>query len=165
MKPGEPAKDFTLPDQNGAAVTLSALWKQGPVVLFFYPKDDTMGCTAEACAFRDAYDDFKKAGATVIGISSQGQESKQHFVQKNRLNFTLVSDEGGRVRKAYGVKASFLGMVDGRETFVIDTAGTVRHVFNSQVNPTKHVSEALEVLRALHLSPPAGAPATEARRG
>jgi peroxiredoxin Q/BCP len=163
MKPGEPAKDFTLPDQNGAPVSLSALWRQGPVVLFFYPKDDTPGCTKEACAFRDAYDDFQKAGATVVGISSQGQASKQHFVQKHRLPFTLVSDEGGKVRGEYDVKASFLGLLDGRETFVIDTAGVVRHVFNSQTNPTRHVAEALTVIRTLQPPPPSAAPATEAR--
>ncbi len=128
---------------------LSTLWGRGPVILFFYPKDDTVGCTAEACAFRDAYDEFQKAGATVVGISSQGTASKKAFATKNRLPFTLVSDEGGKVRQQYGVKASFLGLVDGRETFVIDPKGTVRHVFNSQINATRHVTEALEVLKTL----------------
>ncbi len=149
IQTGDAAPDFTLTDQNGTPVTLSALWKRGPVVLFFYPKDDTAGCTAEACAFRDAYDDFQKAGATVVGISSQGTASKKAFATKNRLPFTLVSDEGGAVRKQYGVKASFLGLLDGRETFVIDAKGIVQHVFNSQLNATKHVPEALGVLSKL----------------
>lgn len=149
IRTGDSAPDFTLTDQDGVPVSLSALWKRGPVVLFFYPKDDTTGCTAEACAFRDAYDEFQTAGATVVGISSQGTASKKAFATKNRLPFTLVSDEGGKVRAKFGVKASFLGLLDGRETYVIDTAGIVRHVFNSQINATKHVSEALGVLRVL----------------
>lgn len=136
-------------DQNGAAVTLSALWQKGPVVLFFYPKDGTPGCTAEACAFRDAYDEFQTAGATVVGISSQDTASKKTFATQNKLPFTLVSDEGGKVRERFGVKASFLGMVDGRETYVIDSKGVIRHVFNSQINPTRHVPEALGVLATL----------------
>ncbi len=150
IKNGDPAPDFTLTDQDGAPVTLSHLWKKGPVVLFFYPKDDTTGCTAEACAFRDAYEDFQKVGATVVGISSQGTASKKAFATKNRLPFTLVSDEGGKVRKAFGVKASLLGMLDGRETYVIDNKGVVRHAFNSQINATKHVPEALGVLATLN---------------
>lgn len=150
LKPGDRAPDFTLDDQDGRPVTLSSLWEKGPVVLFFYPKDDTAGCTAEACAFRDNYDAFQHAGAAVVGISSQGTASKKAFATKNGLPFLLVSDKGGKVREQYGVKASFLGLVDGRETFVIDRGGTVRHVFNSQVQPLKHVTEALGVLSALH---------------
>ena len=149
IPPGEPAPDFTLADQDGSPITLSALWKRGPVILFFYPKDDTMGCTAEACAFRDAYEEFQKAGATVVGISSQGTASKKSFATKNRLPFTLLADTGGQVRRLYQVKPSLLGLLDGRETVVIDAAGIVRHGFNSQVNATKHVSEALDVLRRL----------------
>src|SRR5438045_4038679 len=129
VRVSQPAPDFTLRNQYGAPVTLSALWAEGPVVLFFYPKDDTAGCTREACAFRDAYQEFLRAGAQVVGISSQGQRSHQAFVEKNRLPFTLVSDEGGTVRERYGVKSSFLGLVPGRETFVIDRGGVVRHVF------------------------------------
>lgn len=149
LRAGDRAPDFTLNDQHGKPVTLSALCQQGPVVLFFYPKDFTTGCTVEVCTFRDAYEDFKTAGATVVGISSQGVDSKKKFADQHRLPFTLVADEGGRVRDRYGVKASLLGLLDGRETYVIDTAGVVRHVFNSQVQPKKHVSEALEVLKTL----------------
>jgi peroxiredoxin Q/BCP len=149
LRPGDTAADFTLPDQNGNAVTLSELWKRGPVVLFFYPKDFTSGCTAEVCAFRDAYEDFTAAGATVVGISSQGVQSKQAFVQKHRLPFTLLADEGGAVREKFGVKASLLGFIDGRETYVIDQGGVVRHVFNSLTEPQKHVNQALQVLRGL----------------
>ncbi len=149
LRTGDPAPDFTITDQDGTPVTLSEQWRRGPVVLFFYPKDDTAGCTAEACAFRDAYGDFQQAGATVIGISSQGTASKKAFATKNQLPFTLVSDVGGAVRRQYGVRPSLLGLVDGRETYVIDTLGIVRHVFNSQLNATKHVTEALGVLTKL----------------
>lgn len=150
LKPSDPAPDFTLADQDGNPVTLSTLWSKGPVVLFFYPKDDTAGCTAEACAFRDQYDQFQLAGAAVVGISSQGTASKKAFATKNNLPFLLVADEGGKVRAKYGVKGNFLGMIDGRETFVIGKGGTIRHTFNSQVQPLKHVAEALTVLSTLH---------------
>ncbi len=149
LQAGDKSPDFTLNDQNGRPVTLSALWRQGPVVLFFYPKDHTAGCTAEVCEFRDQYEDFKTAGATVVGISSQGVDSKKSFADKHHLPFTLVADVGGRVREQFGVKASMFGLVDGRESYVIDAQGVVRHVFNSQVNPKKHVSEALVVLQRL----------------
>lgn len=149
VRAGDLAPDFVLKDQHGADVKLSALWKQGPVVLFFYPKDFTGGCTAEVCEFRDSYEEFKTAGASVVGISSQGVDSKKAFADKHRLPFTLVADEGGLVRDQYGVKASMFGLVDGRESYVIDDSGKVRHVFNSQINPKKHVHEALEVLKSM----------------
>ena len=127
---------------------MSALWKRGPVVLFFYPKDDTAGCTAEVCAFRDAYDAFQTAGATVVGISSQGTASKKAFATRNRLPFTLLSDPKGAAAKAFGVKKT-LGMIPGRVTFVIDRGGVIRHRFDSLVRIQKHVEEALEIVRTL----------------
>jgi thioredoxin-dependent peroxiredoxin len=145
---GTQAPDFTLPDQDAKDVTLSAL-KGQPVVLYFYPKDDTPGCTAEACSFRDAYEDFKDAGAEVVGISSDSAGDHRAFADKHRLPFTLVADEGGKVRKLYGVPGNLLGLIPGRVTYVIDPGGVVRHVFDSQMNPTKHVREALEVLKTL----------------
>ena len=150
LRPGDRAPDFTLDDQDGRPVRLSALWEKGPVVLFFYPKDDTAGCTAEACAFRDNYDAFQTAGAAVVGISSQGVASKKAFATKNGLPFLLVSDPGGKAREAFQVKGNFLGLLDGRETFVIARGGAIQHVFNSQIQPVKHVTEALSVLSAMH---------------
>jgi peroxiredoxin Q/BCP len=144
---GDAAPDFTLPKQDGAPIELKGLLSKGPVVLYFYPKDDTPGCTAEACSFRDAYEDFKEAGAEVVGISSDSAGAHRAFADKHRLPFTLVSDAGGKVRKLYGVPGSLLGLIPGRVTYVIDAGGVVRHVFNSQLNPTKHVREALEVLK------------------
>jgi peroxiredoxin Q/BCP len=147
VRPGDAAPAFSLPNQDGKLVSL-ADFKGRAVVLYFYPKDDTPGCTRESCAFRDAYEDFQEAGAEVIGISSDSSESHKKFAARHRLPFTLVSDAGGQVRKAYGVPAT-LGLLPGRVTFVIDREGTVRHVFNSQFNPTQHVAEAKEVLARL----------------
>ncbi len=148
VQPGSQAPDFTLPDASGKAVRLSDVWQQGPVVLYFYPKDNTRGCTAEACAFRDAYEVFREAGAEVVGVSSDSEASHEKFAAQHNLPFVLLSDAGGEVSKRYGATALF-GLMTGRVTFVIDRTGTVRHVFNSMFNAAKHVDEALEVLRTL----------------
>jgi peroxiredoxin Q/BCP len=143
---GDPAPDFSLPDADGRAVTLSSFRGRKAVVLYFYPKDDTPGCTKEACSFRDSYEDFAAAGAEVIGVSSDSGASHQRFARKHRLPFTLLSDAGGALRKRYGVPAT-LGLLPGRVTFVIDRDGIVRHVFNSQLAAAQHVREALRVIR------------------
>lgn len=144
---GDLAPDFGLPDQNGATVQLRQLLERGPVVVYFYPKDETPGCTAQACAFRDAYEDFKTAGAEVVGISSDSADSHASFATHRQLPFVLLSDRDGEVRKRYGVKPAFFGFVPGRVTFVIDRNGTIRHVFRSSVNMSRHVTEALGALR------------------
>ncbi len=143
---GTAAPDFELPDQNGRMVRLSQFRGQRPVVLYFYPKDDTSGCTAEACKFRDDSPGFQAVGAEIIGVSDDSVESHGRFAAKYKLPFMLVSDKGGRVRKLYGVKKT-LGIIPGRVTFVIDREGVVRHVFSSQMNATQHVTEALEALK------------------
>lgn len=149
IRTGDLAPDFTLPKQDGSQIQLSTLLKQGPVVLYFYPKDETSGCTAEACSFRDQYEDFKAAGAEVVGVSSDSASSHDSFARNHRLPFTLLSDEGGKVRTLYGIKKAFLGLLDGRATFVIDQQGIVRHTFDSNLNAVKHVHEALGQLRKL----------------
>jgi peroxiredoxin Q/BCP len=116
--------------------------------LYFYPKDDTPGCTAEACAFRDSHEVFAEAGAEVIGVSSDSAGRHAAFAGRHHLPFTLLSDQGGRVRKSYGVPAR-LGLIPGRVTYVIDREGEVRHVFNSMTNIGQHVGDALEVVRRL----------------
>jgi peroxiredoxin Q/BCP len=148
IKAGDTAPDFALPDRSGTTVRLSDYRGKKAVVLYFYPKDDTPGCTKEACSFRDQYEVFKDAGAEVIGISSDSAESHAKFASKYQLPFVLVADQGGSVRKQYGVPAT-LGLLPGRVTFVIDPQGVVRHVFNSQLQATKHVDEAAQALRAL----------------
>lgn len=148
VKVGDPAPDFTLQSQKGEPVTLSSFQAKKAVVLYFYPKDDTPGCTVESCTFRDSYQDFTDVGAEVIGISSDSLTAHQKFASKYNLPFTLLSDEGSQVRKTYGVPST-LGLLPGRVTYVIDKAGVVRHIFNSQFNPKAHVEEALGVLKQL----------------
>jgi peroxiredoxin Q/BCP len=146
IKPGDEAPDFVLADRTGKMVRLSEFRGRKAVVLYVYPKDDTPGCTRESCTFRDSYQDFRDAGAEVIGISSDAIESHARFAAKHHLPFILLSDQGGRVRDRYGVPAT-LGLLPGRVTFVIDRDGVVRRVFNSQFQPAQHVAEALETLR------------------
>jgi len=145
---GQPAPDFTLPSLTGAPVSLASFRGKKDIVLYFYPKDNTPGCTAEACAFRDSYEVFKDTGAEVIGISSDSEESHQEFATSQHLPFILLSDRGGIVRKRYGVPSTF-GLLPGRVTYIIDKQGLVRHIFSSQFLPQKHVAEALKVLQTL----------------
>jgi len=145
---GEHAPDLELSNAAGAPVKLSDFAGKKCVVLYFYPKDDTPGCTVEACSFRDAYDVFTEAGAEVIGVSSDSVSSHDAFAKKHRLPMTLLSDPGGKVRDQYGVKST-LGLFPGRVTFVIDKEGVVRHAFSSQLRFSKHVDEALEVVKRL----------------
>ena len=145
---GDRAPDFTLPSSGGKPVTLSDLYAQKVVVVFFYPKDDTPGCTVEACTFRDRYDSFAAAGAEVVGISSDSLDSHDQFASKHKLPMTLLSDEGGKVRARWGVKST-LGIMPGRATFVVDRTGKVRHAFSSQLRVEKHVAEALAVVEEL----------------
>ena len=148
VKVGEKAPDFTLPSQMSDKVTLSEYFGKKNVVLYFYPKDESMGCTREACKFRDTYDVFTELGAEVLGVSSQSVESHESFATHHGLPFVLLSDEKAEVRKLYDVPSS-MGIIPGRVTFIIDKKGIVRHVFSSQFQPEKHVQEALEVLRKL----------------
>jgi thioredoxin-dependent peroxiredoxin len=151
---GDKAPDFILPSQSGEQVRLQDRLGERVVVLYFYPKDNTSGCTAQACAFRDSHEVFTEAGAEVIGISSDSAERHAAFAGKHNLPFTLLSDQGGRVRGQYGVPA-VLGLLPGRVTYVIDRQGTVRHVFNSMININQHVGDALEVVRQLQAEQPA----------
>jgi thioredoxin-dependent peroxiredoxin len=145
---GEPAPDFTLPRADGSPFRLSKAVRRGVVVLYFYPRDETMGCVAEACAFRDEYAVFTEAGAEVVGVSADSSESHRQFAAHHRLPFVLLTDADGAVRKLYGVGKA-LGILDGRMTYVIDTKGVVRHVFSSRLQPTRHVAEALAIVRGL----------------
>ena len=145
---GSKASDFTLPSRSGDMVSLEDFKGKKPVVLFFYPKDDTPGCTRQACAFRDDYAEFGRLDAEVIGISSDSVESHQDFALKHDLPYTLLSDEEGKARRLYGVPNTF-GLFPGRVTYVIDKEGVVRHVFSSQIGVEKHVEEALKALRSI----------------
>ena len=145
---GDLAPDFTLPDQLGEPVTLAQLIGKKNVVLYFYPRDATPGCTAEARAFRDAYDSFTAADTEVVGVSSDSIKSHKRFATKHQLPFKLLSDADGAVRALYGVERT-LGILPGRVTYVIDRDGVVQHVYSSQLAATRHVREARQALRCL----------------
>jgi peroxiredoxin Q/BCP len=145
LKQGDAMPETSLVGEAGAVQLRDKIGK--PLVVYFYPKDETYGCTKEACAFRDQYEDFVAAGAEVIGISRDDAASHASFKANHRLPFTLLSDPGGKVANAWGVKGTFgLG---GRVTYVFDKAGVVRHRFDSQIRFGKHVDEALEVVKKL----------------
>jgi thioredoxin-dependent peroxiredoxin len=144
-KLNEQAPDFELPSESGKTVHLSDFRGKKAVVVYFYPKDNTPICTAESCAFRDAYEEFKDEGAEVIGISSDSVDSHKGFAEKNKLPFILLSDTGGKVRSQWGVPNT-LGMLPGRVSYVIDKKGIIRNIFNSQLDGTKHVTEAKKIL-------------------
>lgn len=146
---GDKVPSFTLPDQDGKPFRLEDALARGPVVLFFYPKDGTPGCTAEACSFRDASADFQEAGAVVAGVSSDSVASHRRFADEHGLRYPLLADEGGALRKKLGVPRSMLGLLEGRVTYVIDPAGVLRHRFESMLGFDKHVKEALATVWAL----------------
>lgn len=146
---GSKVPTFTLPDQNGNEYPLDEVLGKKKLVLYFYPKDDTPGCTKEACYFQDMFEVFKQADAEVIGISGQSVESHKKFADKNRLTFTLLSDEGNKIRKQFGVPTNFLGLLPGRVTYVIDKDGIVKYMFNSQTDVTKHIDESLRIIQEL----------------
>jgi peroxiredoxin Q/BCP len=145
---GVAAPELTLSTHSGEQIALADYRGEKPVVVFFYPKDGTPVCTKEACAFRDAYEDFVAAGAVVIGVSGDSAARHQAFASNHRLPFVLVSDQDGEARRAFGVPKS-MGLFPGRVTYVIDKEGIVRHVFNSQFAADRHVNEALEAIRKL----------------
>ena len=145
---GDKAPDFTLPSQMGDNVTLSEYFGKKNIVLYFYPKDESPGCTREACKFRDQYEVFTNLGAEVLGISSDSLESHKSFATHHGLPFILLSDEDNKVRELYGVPSS-MGIIPGRVTYIIDKKGVVRHIFSSQFQPEKHIEEALKILKEL----------------
>ena len=153
---GDKAPDFTLQSQMGDSVTLSEYFGKKNIVLYFYPKDETIGCTKEACTFRDSYEVFTKLGAEVLGVSGQSIESHKSFASHHGLPFLLLSDADNKVRHLYGVPAT-MGIIPGRVTYIIDKKGVVRHVFNSQYQPEKHVEEAKQVLEKINAEETASA--------
>ncbi len=145
---GDLAPDFTLMAADGRAVSLADFRGRAEVVLFFYPKDDSPACTAQACSFRDGHEAFREAGAEVIGVSADPAEAHRAFAARHRLPYLLLTDADGALRKLYGVPKT-LGLIPGRVTYLIDRRGVVRHVFASQLRVARHVAEALRVLAEL----------------
>lgn len=138
---GAPIPDLSLPDAGGHPLRLRELVGEKILVIYFYPKDDTPGCTAQACGFRDAYEDFVEAGAEVIGISQDTGASHAAFAAKHGLPFRLLSDPEGEARRAFGVGKT-LGLLPGRVTFVVGRDGRVIDRFSSQLRVKEHVARA-----------------------
>ena len=147
LKVGDKAPNFSLPDQNGLKHSMKQ-YQGNWVLIYFYPKDETRGCTAQACSFRDNYEAFTDLGAEVIGISSDDVDSHQAFSSHHQLPFILLSDPNQKVRTLYGVPST-LGLLPGRVTYIIGKNGIIRHIFSSQFRPRKHITEAIEVLKNL----------------
>lgn len=145
---GDRAPEVTAVAHDGRRVALSEFLGHGPVVLFFYPKDGTSICTKEVCAFRDAYEDFVRSGAVVLGVSSDGEQTHRRFAERQNLPFTLLSDPDKALRRAFGVPKTW-GFLPGRVTYVLDRDGFIRHVFNAQFTADRHVAEALATVRQL----------------
>lgn len=146
---GDKIPSFKLKDQHDEWVNIDDHIGESPLVIYFYPKDDTPGCTREACSFRDSFEDFEALNAKVFGISADSPKSHKKFAEKHRLNFTLLSDQSRKVEKQFGVPRSILGLLPGRVTYIVDQSGVIRHVFNSQFNADKHVKEAIRVIKAM----------------
>lgn len=144
---GDQAPDFSLKDQNGVERSLNSI-KGKPLVLFFYPKDDTPGCTIEACGFRDSYNELQALGAEVWGVSGDGASSHRRFAERHQLPYPLLVDENNKLREAFGVARS-LFVLPGRVTYVIDGEGIVRLVFNAMIDATAHVTQAKAALQQL----------------
>ena len=149
LKKGDKVPHFVLKDQDGNAFDIKQVIGKKNLVIYFYPKDDTPGCTKEACKFRDEFQDFTDLNARVIGISADSPESHKAFIQKYNLPFTLLSDIENTVRQAFGVKGNFMGIIPGRVTFIVDKTGTIQYVFESLSGAEQHVTEAKTILQNL----------------
>ena len=144
---GDKLPNFKATKQDGTAFDSHEIHEK-PVVIYFYPKDFTPGCTTQACSFRDQYEDFLDLGAEVIGISGDDLESHQKFTSKYRLPFLLLSDTNKKIRKLFGVPSSLLGMLPGRVTYVIDANGVVQYIFNSML-AGQHIPKALAAVQKI----------------
>jgi peroxiredoxin Q/BCP len=142
---GEVAPPFAGRDQRGHEIRSEELLPRGPIVLYFYPKDFTPGCTREACLFRDAFEDLEGLGATIVGVSADDAESHKRFAERYRLPFSLISDPDRKVARAYGIVRP-LGLGARRATFVIGGDGKVRGVFHHELSMSRHVSDVRELL-------------------
>jgi peroxiredoxin Q/BCP len=147
VKTGDKVPVFRLKDQNGQMFDLGSVLGKQPLVIYFYPKDETSICTKEACSFRDAYEQFSQYGAKVIGISSDGVQSHKEFAEHHRLPFTLLADTANQVRKLFGVPKAFT--FPGRVTYIADKKGVIVHQFNSMRDAEQHVTESLTALKKM----------------
>jgi len=148
LQVGDKIPNFIAKDTNGNDFDSSTIIGNKPVVFYFYPKDNTPGCTAQACSFRDKYEDFKDLGAEVIGISSDSIASHEKFAKRYKLPFLLLSDNDKKIRNLFGVKPNLFGLIPGRVTYVVDHTGIIRLVFDSLV-ATNHIPKALDIVKKM----------------
>ena len=148
LQVGDIIPHFLAKDSHGNDFDSASVVGKKPAVFYFYPKDNSPGCTAQACSFRDQYEDFKDLGAEVIGISSDSIASHEKFAKQYRLPFILLSDNDKKIRTLFGVKPNLFGLIPGRVTYVADKEGIIRLVFDSLVS-TSHIPKALEMIKKL----------------
>ncbi len=150
LKIGDKIPDFVLKDQNNVDFDIGHFRGKQIMVIYFYPKDDTPGCTTEACAFRDEFEIFTDLKVKVIGISSDHVSSHKKFANKYNLPFTLLADTDKKVQKLFGVPKSFLGMIPGRVTYIVNKEGEVVYIFNSMTKAEKHITESLSIIKEMN---------------
>lgn len=148
MRIGDKLPDITLSNQDEEQVKLHEFIGKHPLVIYFYPKNETPGCIAEACSFRDRFKDFVEIGARVFGISGDSVSSHKRFATRYRLSFDLLSDRERKAEKAFSVPRRLLGLLPGRVTYVFDIQGKLIHKFNSSLQPARHIRESIEALKA-----------------
>lgn len=146
---GDKCPDFQLPDAKGKMIKMGDFIGKKKLVIYFYPKDDTPGCTKEACSFRDSYEDFKDYDCEVIGISSDDKKKHAAFASRHQLPFILLADKDKVARKLFGVPGNLFGLIPGRVTYIIGIDGIVKGIYNSQTNPLGHIEKALELVKGL----------------
>ncbi len=149
LKVGDVVPSFTAQTTDGSVFDSNEYLGKKALVVYFYPKDNTSVCTAQACSFRDQYEDFRTFGAEVIGVSSDSIRSHQNFANQYRLPFILLSDSKKQLRKLFGVPNDYLGLIPGRVTYVIDTAGIIQLVFDSTSGPI-HIKKALDCIKKIN---------------
>lgn len=149
LKIGDACPTFKLFNQHNELIDISNFFGQKILVIYFYPKDETPGCTKEACGFRDEHEDFEALGCEVIGISSDSVSAHQKFAANHRLNFHLLADTSKTARKLFGVPGDLFGLIPGRVTYIIDLDGKIKGIFNSQMNPVGHIAEAKKMVTTL----------------
>lgn len=150
LQVGDKIPNFSAKESNGTDFDSASVLGKKPVVFYFYPKDNTPGCTAQACSFRDQYEDFKDLGAEVIGISSDSVQSHEKFAKRYKLPFVLLSDSDKKLRSLFGVKTNLFGLLPGRVTYVADKNGIIKLVFDS-MNATSHIPKAFAIVKKFGL--------------
>lgn len=146
---GDKIPSFTLLNQNNQEVDINSFVRTKNIVIYFYPKDNTPGCTKEACSFRDAMQNLNDLDCEIIGISADSVSSHKAFATQYNLKYNLLSDTNNQIRKLFGVPRNLFGIIPGRVSYICDKEGIVLHIVNSQMNPEKHIQETLETLQAI----------------